>query len=254
VPEGPSFSATVWDFSGQVALVTGGTRGIGAAITRALLEAGARVKAIHRVDTEAAAAFVEACPEPLRERLSVTKLDVADQDAVLAFFSGWNGPLHILVNNAGVREDALLGMMSARSWNQVLAVNLTGAFHMAKHAVRRMIGDRYGRIITITSPAAAHGIAGQSNYAAAKAGVVAMMRSLCREVAARGITVNCVCPGFVKTDLLAGLSEERLAEMQAEVPMGRFASADAIAGAVLFLASPEAGYITGATIPVTGGL
>jgi len=241
------------DLSGQRAVVTGGTRGIGAAITRALLEAGATVRATHVADEAAASAFQESCG-PLAGRLSLHRFDVADPAAVQAFFSGLDGPLEILVNNAGIRRDALLGLMPRESWDQVLAVDLTAAFHTCKLAVRAMMSARYGRIVNVSSPSALRGLPGQANYAAAKAGLIAMTRSLALEVATRGITANCVTPGFVMTDLLRGLPEERLAAMREEVPMKRFAEPGEVAAAVLFLCSREASYVTGSNLMVTGGI
>ncbi len=242
------------DLAGQVALVTGGTRGIGAAISRGLLDAGATVHAVYAGNEEAAASFEQAIEEAARCRLTLTRLDVADHQAVQALFERWEGPLQVVVNNAGIRRDALVGMMAKESWDRVLEVDLSGPFHLCKFAVRRMIGQRYGRIINISSPAAERSLAGQANYAAAKAGLVAMTRSLAREVATRGITVNCVSPGFVRTEMLEGLAAAKVEQLEREVPMGRFGTPEEIAAAVLFVASPAASYLTGATIPVTGGL
>jgi 3-oxoacyl-[acyl-carrier protein] reductase len=243
-----------FDLHGQVAVVTGGTRGIGAAITRALLGSGARVHATYVANEDAALALRSALPGSEAERLGLHRFDVADADAVQAFFAGLDGPLHILVNNAGIRRDGLLGLMSRESWERVLAVNLEGAFHTCKAAVRIMMTARYGRIVNIASPSGILGLAGQANYAAAKAGLVALTRSLALEVAKRGITANCVTPGYVETDLLSGLPENRLEAMRAEVPAGRFGRPEEIAAAVLFLASPEASYITGSNLMVSGGI
>jgi 3-oxoacyl-[acyl-carrier protein] reductase len=244
------------DLSGQNAVVTGGTRGIGAAISRALLQAGARVVATYHRDQQAAEAFRQGCDPELAGRLELGRFDVADPEAVRAFFAETRleGGLQVLVNNAGVRQDALLGLMPLEAWERVLAVNLSGAFLMCKHAVRAMISGRYGRIVNVTSPSGRLGLAGQSNYAASKAGLVALTRSLAREVATRGITVNCVSPGFVETDLLRDLPAERLEQLRDEVPMRRFGLPGEVAGAVLYLASPGAAYVTGAVLPVTGGL
>jgi 3-oxoacyl-[acyl-carrier protein] reductase len=241
------------NLTGQIAIVTGGTRGIGAAISRSLLEAGARVIATYLKNEDEARGFSQAC-EPFAERLLLRSFDVADPEAVQHFFADVQGPLHILVNNAGVRRDALVGMMSRESWDRVIAVNLSGAFFMCKHAVRAMLGQRYGRIVNIISPSGSRGVPGQANYAAAKAGLVGLTRCLAQEVAMKGITVNCVCPGFVLTDMLRDLPEEKLAALRAEVPLKRFGLPEEIAAAVLFLVSQEATYITGATLPVTGGV
>jgi 3-oxoacyl-[acyl-carrier protein] reductase len=236
---------------GQSAVVTGGTRGIGAAISRALLADGARVHATYLRGDDEARRFAESCGGA---PLSLHRFDVADSAAVQRFFAGLDAPPQVLVNNAGVRQDALLGMMSEEAFQRVLAVNLGGAFLMCKQAVRAMIGARYGRIVNLVSPSGRDGLAGQANYAAAKAGLVALSRSLALEVAARGITVNCVMPGFVLTDLIGELPAEKLEVFRASVPVKRFGEPEEIAAAVRFLVSREAAYITGTTIEVTGGI
>lgn len=241
------------DLGGQRALVTGGTRGIGAAISRALLAAGAEVHASHVADDEAAGAFAASCGE-LRARLTIHRFDLADAEAIARCFAALPGPLQILVNNAAVRSDALLGMMPSAEWERVLAVDLTAAFHTCKLAVRMMMTARYGRIVNLCSPSGLLGLAGQANYAAAKAGLLALSRSLARETATRGITVNCVTPGLVLTDLIRGLPPARLEALKAEVPMKRFGEPEEIAAAVLFLCSREASYVTGANLSVAGGL
>lgn len=241
------------DLAGQRALVTGGTRGIGAAISRALLEAGAEVHATHVSDDGAASAFAESCAGH-GARLAIHRFDLRDAAAIEQCFASLPGPLQILVNNAAVRSDALLGMMAAADWERVLAVNLSAAFHTCKLAVRMMMTARYGRIVNLGSPSGLLGLGGQANYAAAKAGLLALTRSLARETATRGITVNCVTPGLVLTDLIRGLPEPRLAELRAEVPMKRFGEPAEIAAAVRFLCSREASYITGANLNVAGGL
>jgi len=240
------------DLSGQTAVVTGGTRGIGAAISRALLADGARVLAIYARDDAAAHTFAASCGDAAA-RLSVHRVDISDGGAVQELFADLTGGLQIVVNNAGVRQDALVGMMPEDGWSRVLAVNLTGAFLVCKQAVRAMMPARYGRIINIVSPSG-RGLAGQGNYAAAKAGLVALSRSLALEVATRGITVNCVMSGLVLTDLIRELPEEKLASLKASVPLQRFGEPDEIAAAVRFLASREASYITGTVLEVTGGL
>ncbi len=241
------------DFSDQIAIVTGGTRGIGAAISRSLLRAGAQVTATYLSNEEAAEEFRGTC-RPDDGRLSLHRFDVADPAAVQRFFTGFEGPLHILVNNSAIRRDAVLGLMSQKSWDQVLAVNLSGPFQMCKHAVRLMLSNHYGRIVNISSPAASSARAGQANYAASKAGLVALSRVLALEVAPRGITVNCISPGFILTDLINNLPPEKLASFQKEIPLQRFGTPEEVAMAVLFLASREASYITGATLNVTGGI
>ena len=160
----------------------------------------------------------------------------------------------MLVNNSGIRKDADLAMMKPEDWQKVLDVNLTGAFYMSKLAVHSFMANRYGRIITITSPAGRFGFEGQANYSASKAGQIAMTRSLSKEVASRGITVNCVSPGFIDTEFLADLPEKLRKEYLASIPLKRFGTPDEVAACVLFLASREAGYITGSVLSVEGGL
>jgi 3-oxoacyl-[acyl-carrier protein] reductase len=162
--------------------------------------------------------------------------------------------VQILVNNAGIRRDAIVASMKPADWDRVLATNLSGSFHMSKHAVLNMMRRRYGRIVMITSPAAHHGFEGQAAYAASKAGQVGLMRSLAREVARRKITVNCVSPGFIETDLIADLSEETKKEHLRMVPMQRFGTAEEVAWAVLALCSTRAAYIHGTTLEVHGGI
>lgn len=246
-----------FDFSNQTAVVTGGTRGIGRGISETFLQAGARVHALYAGNDTAAAAFRQAQPAGVAERLFLHRVDVADYAAVEAFYRGLEAggeSLQILVNNAGIRRDGVVGMLAAADWQAVLNTNLTGTYHMSKFAVQLMMRERYGRIIAITSPAGRFGFEGQANYAAAKAGQVAFTRSLSKEVARRGITVNCVSPGFIDTDFIAGLSAEQLKAYRDQVPLKRFGSPAEVAYAVQFLAAREAAYITGTTLEVTGGL
>lgn len=243
------------DLCGQTALVTGGTRGIGAGISRALLAGGARVVATYHQDGDAAELFAQSCEQDFHGMLTLRGgVDVADPEAAPALFKQLDGPLQILVNNAGIRLDALAGMMSPDKWDRVLAVNLSGAFHLCKQAVRSMLRARYGRIINITSPVGRIGIPGQTNYAASKAGLVGLTRSLAKEVATRGITVNCVSPGFVMTDMIRDLPQKALDQIKRDVPMQRFGEVEEIAAGVVFLASKEASYISGAVLEVAGGL
>lgn len=240
------------DFSGQRVIVTGGTRGIGAAITEAFLAQGAEVIATYAGNQAAAETFVA---RVANERLKVHAFDVADPVAVEAFWKGLEGaPVQVVVNNAGIRKDQIVGMMPIDDWRRVLSVNLDGNFYMAKQAVLAMSRQRYGRIINITSPSGELGFAGQANYSASKAGQVGLTRALAKEVAKRNITVNCVSPGFIDTELLSDLSEEHKKGFLEMVPMKRFGSAAEVAHAVLFLASKEASYITGAVLDVTGGI
>ncbi|NJK88407.1 MAG: SDR family oxidoreductase [Myxococcales bacterium] len=239
------------DFESQQVVVTGGTRGIGAAISRAFLDAGATVTALFGKNADAARSFQEQVSSP---RLSIRSVDVSDPAAVDGFFDDWERELHVVVNNAGIRDDAIVGMMTRAQWDKVLDTNLGGTFQVCKRSVRLMSRARYGRIINVTSPSGRLGLAGQANYAASKAGQVALSISLAREVATRNITVNCVSPGFVETDLLSGLDPEVEQSYRKMVPIGRFAKPEEIAPAVLFLASRAAGYVTGAVLEVSGGL
>lgn len=245
------------ELAGQVAVVTGGTRGIGAAITEGFLEAGASVHAVFAGNDEAARALVDRCAR-FEGRLTTQRLDVSDPTAVEAF---WNAlderapdGVQILVNNAGIRRDAIVGSMKPSDWQRVLDVNLTGSFLMSKFAVLSMMRRRYGRIVMITSPAAEVGFQGQAAYAASKAGQQGLMRSLAREVAKRKITVNCVSPGFIDTELLADLTPEQKAEHLELVPLARFGTPAEVAHAVSFLCSPRSGYVHGTTLEVTGGI
>jgi 3-oxoacyl-[acyl-carrier protein] reductase len=245
------------DFSGQTAVVTGGTRGLGRAIALDLLARGATVYATWHKN-EAAAAELGSAAGELAPRLRLARFDVGDSAGVAAFWeraeSECEGGVQVLVSNSGVRRDAALALMSEADWRAVLDTNLTGTFLMAKGAVRLMARRRYGRIVLITSPSARHGFEGQSNYAASKAGQVGLMRSLAREVAKRNITVNCVSPGFVDTELLADLSPAQKEEFRKSVPLQRFAEPSEVAYAVRALAAREASYITGAVLEVAGGL
>ena len=240
--------------AGQVAFVTGATRGIGRAIATTLAEKGFRV--VGTATTPAGA-------ESIRDALAAfpgckgVVLDVTDGDAVGAAIDGLvkeAGGLHVLVNNAGITRDTLSMRMKDEDWHAVLATNLTAVFRASRAAIRPMMKQRYGRIVNITSVVGASGNPGQANYAAAKAGVAGMTRSLAREVGSRGITVNCVAPGFIETDMTRGLGEAQTAALLSQIPLGRLGQASEIAHAVAFLASPEAGYITGTELHVNGGM
>ena len=245
-------------FQDAKAVVSGATRGIGRATTLALLAEGAQVFGVFGGNQAAAEALVqEADKLGAGGRLRLSQLDVADFPAVSAFFSqleaDWD-TLDILVNCAGIRRDAVAPMLKPEDWQRVLDVNLSGCFHMSKAALPLMLKQKYGRIIFITSPMGHLGFAGQSNYAASKAGQVGLMKSLSKEVAKRRITVNCVSPGFIDTDFIAGLPEEQLAAYKKLVPAGRFGKPEEVAEAVLFLAGKNAAYINGAVLEITGGL
>lgn len=228
---------------GRVVLVTGGNRGIGLAIAESFRQAGDTVAVTYR-------------EKPVEGFLSV-QCDVTSGDDVERAFSEVEeqaGPVEVLVSNAGMNADQLLLSMKEDAWRSVIDANLTGAYRVARRATSKMIRARKGRIIFISSVVAMTGSPGQTNYAASKAGLIGLARSLAREIGGRGVTVNVVAPGFVTTDMTAQLSDARQAEILEQVPLKRMASPEEIAAAVMFLASEDAGYITGAVLPVDGGL
>ncbi len=244
-------------FTKQKAVVTGATRGIGRAVTEALLAQGAAVIGLYSGNEAAAEELTSACTAAAKERLQLHKVDVSNYQAVESFFRQVEqefDTIDILVNNAGIRRDAALAMMRREDWNQVIDVNLTGGYNMTKFAVHLMMKQKYGRIIFITSPMGHLGFAGQSNYAASKAGQVGLMKSLSKEVAKRKITVNCISPGFIGTDFLTDLAEEQVKAYKKMVPVRRFGTPEEVADAVLFLAGKNAAYINGSVLEVTGGL
>jgi 3-oxoacyl-[acyl-carrier protein] reductase len=234
-----------------VVLVTGGSRGIGLACAQWFLSRGDRVAVTSRSGS------VEGDTGPDAGHLLSLACDVTDPAQVNAAFEAieeqW-GPVEILVANAGVTRDTLVLRMSEEAWSEVIDTNLTGVFRVTKRALAKMIRLHRGRVIMVSSVGAYIGSAGQANYAASKAGLIGMARSMAREVASRSITVNVVAPGLVETNMLAALGDDRRSEFEGQVPLGRVARPDEIAGAVGFLASSEAGYITGAVLPVDGGL
>ncbi len=243
-------------FTDKIVVVSGATRGIGRAIARSFLQEGAFVYGLYAGNEESARAFKQEC-ENHKENLEIIRCNVSDESQVKALFTQIEhdkGRVDIVVNSAGIRKDAVLAMMDSDKWQQVIDTNLTGTYLMSKYATLLMMQNKYGRIINITSPVAQMGFAGQSNYAASKAGQIAMTKSLSKEVAKKKITVNCVSPGFIDTDFIAELPKEQLAEYKKMVPMKRFGKPKEVASTVLFLASDAAAYITGATIEITGGL
>ena len=246
----------MYDFKGQTAIVTGGTRGIGRGIAENFLKAGARVIVTY-TSNEAAAAQFRKDNSQFAENIDIQKLDVAKYEEVEKFFKYMDtkyGGFEVLVNNAGIRKDSVLAMMKESDWHDVMNVNLAGIFYMCKFAVKNLMRKRYGRIINISSVMERYGFEGQANYAASKAGLSALTKSLSKEVATRGITVNCVSPGFIATELIHDLPDKLREAYLARVPLKRFGSAEEVATCVLFLASKEASYVTGSTIEVAGGL
>ncbi|MEK9629612.1 MAG: 3-oxoacyl-ACP reductase FabG [Nitrospinota bacterium] len=245
-----------FDFKGQTAIVTGGTRGIGRAVSEAFLKAGAKVIASYRSNEAEAQNFKEA-NSGHAECLDIHKFDVTRYEEVESFFKeveDKHGAPQIVVVSSGIRADSIVGMMKTEDWNNVIDTNLTGTFNVCKLSVQCMMRQKYGRIITLTSPIGKFGFAGQSNYAASKAGQVALVKSLSKEVASRKITVNCVSPGFIDTDFISDLPDEQREAYKKQVPLKRFGSAQDVATPVLFLASRESSYITGSVLEVTGGL
>jgi 3-oxoacyl-[acyl-carrier protein] reductase len=238
----------------RVALVTGASRGIGRAIAARLAAEGYAV--IGTATTEAGAAAIG---EALADcaGCSGLRLDVNDGPAVEAAIDAivkQQGGLHVLVNNAGITRDQLAMRMKDDDWDAVLDTNLKAVFRTSRAVLRTMMKQRHGRIINITSVVGASGNAGQANYAAAKAGVAGMTRALARELGSRNVTVNCVAPGFIATDMTESLPEAQKAALLSQIPLGRLGSADEVAHAVAFLASPLAGYVTGTELHVNGGM
>ncbi len=242
----------MFDLTGKTALVTGASGGIGGEIARALHGAGAMV-GISGTRT----APLEELAGALGDRVHVLPCDLGDAEAVTALPKQAieaMGSVDILVNNAGITRDNLFMRMSDEEWSVVLDINLTATMRLCKGVIRGMMKARWGRIVNISSIVGATGNPGQANYAAAKAGMVAMSKSLAHEVASRGITVNCVAPGFIATAMTDKLNDAQRDGILAQIPAGRMGEAAEIAAATLYLASPEAGYVTGATLHVNGGM
>jgi len=242
----------MFDLSGRTALVTGASGGLGSAIARALHQQGATV-ALSGTRKDA----LEALASELKERVHVEPSDLSDPESVERLVPAAEaamGSLDILINNAGLTRDGLILRMKDADWDLVLAVNLTASFRLARAALRSMVKRRFGRIISISSVVGVAGNPGQANYAASKAGIIGLSKSLAREVAARNITVNCVAPGFIESPMTDALTAPQKAAILAGVPMGRLGAASEIAAAVVYLASSEAAYVTGETLHVNGGM
>ena len=242
----------MFDLTGKTALITGASGGIGGAVAAALHAAGASVALSGTRE-----APLRELAESLGERAHVVTANLGDAAAVEALpkqAAEAMGSVDILVNNAGINRDNLFMRMSDEEWAQVIDVNLTSSFRLARGVLRGMMKARWGRIVTITSVVGTTGNPGQANYAAAKAGLVGMSKSLAYEVASRGITVNCVAPGFIETAMTDKLNDDQKGRILTQIPAGRMGGPDDIAAAVLYLASPQAGYVTGATLHVNGGM
>ncbi len=242
----------MFDLTGKTALVTGASGGIGGAIARALHAAGATVALSGTREGP-----LNDLTSALGSRAHVVPANLSDPEAAAGLIkdaAAAMGSVDILVNNAGITRDNLFMRMSDDEWQQVMDVNLTSVFRLSRAALRGMMKARWGRIVTITSVVGTTGNPGQGNYAAAKAGLVGMSKSLAYEVASRGITVNCVAPGFIATPMTDSLTEDQKGKILSQIPAGRMGAPDEIAAAVLYLASPEAGYVTGATLHVNGGM
>ena len=244
------------DFTGKTAVVTGGSRGIGRAVCLELAKGGANVVLCYAGNEAAAAETVSAC-EALGAKALAVKCDVADGEQVKALMDEAVksfGRIDILVNNAGITRDGLLMMMKEADFDAVISANLRGTFLCMKAVARTMMKQRYGRIVNLSSVVGLRGNAGQVNYAASKAGVIGMTKSLAKELASRGVTVNAVAPGFIDTDMTAAMPEAAKTATLATIPMGRLGAPEDVARAVAFLASDEAAYITGQVLAVDGGM
>lgn len=242
----------MFDLKGKAALITGATGGIGGAIAKTLHEAGAKV-----ILSGTRMEVLEQLQNTLGKRAEILQCNLLDSTSVESLFSKAEeafGPVDILVCNAGITRDQLIMRMKNEDWDSVLAVNLTALFKLNRAAVTQMIKRRYGRIINISSVVGFMGNTGQSNYAAAKAGIIGMSKSIALEVASRGVTVNAIAPGFIATPMTDIINEAMKQKIAESIPMKRIGTPEEVASAVLFLASAEAGYITGATLDINGGM
>ena len=242
-------------FDGRIAFVTGASRGIGEAIAKRLAAEGATVLAAAR--TAEALAKVVSEIEAAGGKASALALDLADPasiDAAVKAALASHGEIHVLVNNAGVTEDNLILRMNREAWDRVLGTNLTGVFLLTQAVVKGMVRKRYGRIVNVTSVVGLMGNAGQVNYAASKAGLIGLTKSVARELASRNITCNAVAPGFIATAMTGKMTDDAKAKMTGQIPLERLGTPDDVASAVAFLASEEASYVTGTVINVSGGL
>ena len=246
---------TMFDLTGKVALVTGASRGIGREIAITLGKAGAAV--VGTAPSEAGAADITEGLRAAGVKGFGALLNVTDSESLEPLFTRISeelGPLAILVNNAGITRDQLSMRMKDEDWDAVIATNLSAVFKLSKLAMKPMMKARTGRMINITSVVGTSGNAGQANYAAAKAGVAGMTKALARELGSRNITVNCVAPGFIQTDMTDALNETQVDQLKQQIPLGRLGQVGDIAAAVLYLASDQAGYVTGTTLHVNGGM
>jgi 3-oxoacyl-[acyl-carrier protein] reductase len=244
----------MFELTGKVALVTGASRGIGRAIAMTFARQGALVLAAARGDNAAETVALIAAAGGRAEAVSVDVTDSAELEALPARIVAAHGRLDILVSNAGITRDQLLLRMKRDDWDAVIATNLTAAFTLTQAAMRPMLKQRSGRIIAVSSVVGQMGNAGQTNYAASKAGLIGFSKALAREVASRGITVNVIAPGMIDTDMTRAISDKAQVDWAAQIPLGRLGSVDDIASAACFLASDEAAYITGHVLAVNGGM
>ena len=246
----------MYSFTNQTAIITGGTRGIGRGISEAFLKKGAHVIATFAKDEIGAKKFLDENSQ-YENKIDVIKCDVTNKSEISDFFSKVEekfNKIEILVNNSGIKKDSIMALMAPEDWATVLNTNLTGNYYMGQKAIHLFLPHKYGRIINISSVGGRLALAGQTNYAASKAGQMAMSKALSKEVGKKGITVNCVAPGFIDTELLSDLTEDQKKEYKKMIPLKKFGSIEDVANGVLFLASKESSYITGVTLDIAGGL